>query len=72
MCLAAIYWARLDRLVYAVTRTDAASIGFDDDLIYREITLPPEARQLPATHLPLPQARAVFDAWLRKGDRVAY
>ena len=28
MCLAAIYWARLDRVFYACTRHDAAEIGF--------------------------------------------
>ncbi len=30
MCLAAAYWARVDRLVYAATRDDAARAGFDD------------------------------------------
>ncbi len=30
MCLAAIHWARLDRLVYAATKDDAAAAGFDD------------------------------------------
>ena len=30
MCLAAIHWARLDRLVYAATTEDAAAAGFDD------------------------------------------
>ena len=30
MCLAAIYWARLERLVFANTRSEAAAIGFID------------------------------------------
>ena len=30
MCLAAVHWARLDRLVYAATTQDAADAGFDD------------------------------------------
>jgi len=34
MCLAAIYWARLDRVYYANTRDDAAGIGFDDAFFY--------------------------------------
>lgn len=72
MCLAAIYWARLDRLVFASSRIEAAAIGFDDDLIYREIGKPLDARGLPTTHLPLAEARAVFDDWLRKPDRVPY
>ena len=40
MCLAAAYWARLDRIVYGCTRDDAAAIGFDDEVIYRELALP--------------------------------
>lgn len=34
MCLGTIYWARLDRIVYANDRHDAAAIGFDDRHIY--------------------------------------
>jgi guanine deaminase len=31
MCLAAIYWARLDRIWYANNQADAAAIQFDDE-----------------------------------------
>ena len=44
MCLSAIYWARLDRIYFANSREDAAAIGFDDDLLYREVPKPIEAR----------------------------
>ena len=44
MCLGAIYWARLDRVYYANTRADAATIGFDDDHIYREFDKPIDGR----------------------------
>ena len=72
MCLSAIYWARLDAVYYANDRTQAAAIGFDDDLIYREVPLPPQERSLPAHHLPLPEAKAVFADWLKKADRIDY
>ena len=36
MCLAAIYWARLNALYYGNNREDAAKIGFDDAFIYEE------------------------------------
>lgn len=72
MCLSAIYWARLDAVYYANDRKEAASIGFDDDLIYREVPLPPQARSLPAHHMPLPEAKAVFADWLKKADRIDY
>jgi guanine deaminase len=72
MCLAAAYWARVSRVVYANTRADAAAIGFDDAFIYDEIPKPPQARLLPMRHAPSEEARAVFADWLRKPDRIAY
>ncbi|GGK36853.1 nucleoside deaminase [Salinarimonas ramus] len=72
MCLASAFWARVDRIVYANTRTEAAAIGFDDAFIYDEIPKDPAARALPAEHLPLEEARAVFRAWMEKADKVAY
>ncbi len=72
MCLGAIYWARLGRIWYANDRRDAAAIGFDDDLLYREIPLPLTERSLPTQRLLADEARAAFDAWMSKPDKVAY
>jgi len=72
MCLAAIYWARLDRLVFANSRDDAAAIGFDDAAIYDEIPKPIEARSIPTAHLPSEEGRAVFAEWMLKADRINY
>jgi guanine deaminase len=72
MCLAATYWARVDRLVYANTRTQAAAIGFDDEFLYGEMPKDPAERSLPTNHLPLSEAEHVFDLWSRKIDKIAY
>jgi len=72
MCLSAIYWARLDRIWYANDRAGAARIGFDDALLYAEVALPPDARRLPMVRLLAEEARATFDAWERKPDKVRY
>lgn len=72
MCLAALYWARVDRVYYGNDRADAARIGFDDAFLYREVALPPEERQLPMQRLLANEARAPFDAWLVKPDRIPY
>lgn len=72
MCLGAIYWARLDRVFYASTKTDAADAGFDDSFIYDEIPLPPAERSLPAEQLLREEAGRVFEAWMKKEDRVEY
>lgn len=39
MCLAAIYWARIDTIYYGANRADAATIAFDDEWIYSELAL---------------------------------
>jgi len=72
MCLAAIYWARLDRIYYANSREDAAAIGFDDQFLYDEVAKPIPDRSLPCEHLDLGEARDVFAAWEAKEDKIAY
>ena len=72
MCLAAAYWARVSRIVFANTRQDAAAIGFDDQLLYDEIPKPVAARIVPTIHAPTAEARAVFEAWRTKPDKIAY
>lgn len=72
MCLASAYWARVERIVYANAREDAAAIGFDDAFLYDQLTLPITARSLPMTRLLPLQAKAVFDAWAVKPDKIAY
>jgi tRNA(Arg) A34 adenosine deaminase TadA len=72
MCLAAIYWARLDRIFFANSREDAAAIGFDDALIYAEVSKPIEDRVIPTTKLALPEAAAVFAEWQAKADKIPY
>ncbi len=72
MCLGAIYWARLDRLVFANTRAEAAAIGFDDALIYEEIPRPIGERRLPTLHLPTAAAADAFKAWASATDKIAY
>ncbi len=72
MCLAAIYWARLDVIYYANTRSDAAEIGFDDDLIYREVALAVEHRSKTMKALLRDEALDVFREWTGKTDRVPY
>lgn len=72
MCLAAIYWARIDKLYYAATRQDAAAAGFDDDFIYTEISKPWNTRALPAEQALQPEAQNAFTLWNAKQNRTAY
>ena len=72
MCLAAIYWARLDRIYFANTREDAAAIGFDDAHIYGEVSKPIGDRVIPTVKLASPEAEGVFAEWRAKPDKVHY
>jgi len=63
MCLAAIYWARLDMLYYAATKHDAAEAGFRDDFIYEEISAEIHNRRLTAVNMLADEARKAFEEW---------
>lgn len=68
MCLSAIYWSGMERIVYANDRAAAAAAGFDDARLYREVALPVESRAIPAAQRLAAEARAVFDAWQDRAD----
>lgn len=72
MCLGAIYWARPDRFFYACTRSDAASIGFDDDFIYQELDLDLSQRAIVATQVCREDAIQVFEEWKSIDDKTLY
>ena len=72
MCLGAAYWARLGRVYYAATRTDAAAAGFDDTHIYEEVTKPPADRRIPMKQALGAEAQRPFEAWLDYEGRVEY
>jgi guanine deaminase len=68
MCLAAVLWSRLDRIVYAGDRDDAAAAGFDDRRFYRELSRP----GLPMRRLLAEEGRAPFALWRAAPDRQPY
>ncbi|MFT5050431.1 MAG: guanine deaminase [Chlamydiales bacterium] len=72
MCLSAALWARVDRIVYAGTRDDAAAAGFDDRAFYAEVSAPASERSLPMTEFMRTEAREPFALWTARADRTAY
>jgi guanine deaminase len=72
MCLGAIYWARIDKIYYANTKADAASIGFDDHFIYEELDLPMEKRKLPIVQMMRNEALGAFKLWSESESRTDY
>ncbi|MDQ1104914.1 nucleoside deaminase [Nocardioides zeae] len=72
MCAAASLWARVDRVVYAADRDDAARGGFDDRAFYDLMATPRSDWATPVVQVRPADATAPFDAWLAKDDRAAY
>jgi len=72
MCLGAIYWARLSAVHYAATREDAAAAGFDDSMIYGELSERPELRKVRFVKADAAAAQRVMRAWLADTGRRAY
>ena len=72
MCLAAIYWSRIDTVYYGNTRKDAKDIGFDDDLIYDEINKPLDDRIIPMMSCSHDYAIKCFQQWSVKSDKTPY
>ena len=72
MCLGAIYWAHLDHIYYGCNRKDAADAGFDDDFIYRELSLAPADREKVMEVLLPEESMAAFRMWKEKKDKKEY
>ena len=72
MCLGAIYWARISKLYYGCNQKDADEAGFSDEFIYKELALDESERSLKTEVLLPEEAKAVFEAWKNKEDRVEY
>ena len=72
MCLSAAYWARVQRIVFANTRDEAAAIGFCDDELYCELRLPHAERSVPTRHLPLAGADRPLRTWFDNPRHIDY
>jgi len=72
LCLAAALWARVDRVVFAANRDDAAHGGFDDREFYELFARDRSTWEVSIHSLRPANATAPFDAWLSKGDRTDY
>jgi guanine deaminase len=72
MCFAAIFWARIKRLVYGTTKEDVAEIGFDDKLIYQVIRGEADTEQLEVVNLDREGCLEYLEEWKKKPDRWLY
>lgn len=72
LCLSAALWARIDRVVFAADRDDAARGGFDDRAFYELFATPQSEWAMSVDQQRTADAALPFDAWLDHEARTAY
>lgn len=72
MCLGAIYWARPAVIYFAANREDASNAGFDDSLIYSELTLSHADRKITTEQHPSQEAVKIFYDWKKLTHKIEY
>ena len=72
LCLAAVYWARIPRVVYAAGKEDAAAAGFDDADVYGELAKAWSDRTVERVQLLQDQGRGVLQAWVANVNKIPY
>lgn len=72
LCLAAIYWSRLDHIYFAASCDDAANAGFDDRNFYLEMRKPAAERSIPSMQDLREEALVALESWGNKEERIRY
>ena len=72
MCLGAIYWSGIKKVVYASDRNDAEEAGFSDKLIYEEIVLDPAGRKISFVRIEDTGGKEVFRKWDEMENKIPY
>lgn len=72
MCLGAIYWARIHRVVYACTARDARAAGFDDADFYDELARDWGGRRVEGEQRLRERGLRALRSWAANPRRVSY
>ncbi|MFY9936281.1 MAG: nucleoside deaminase [Silvibacterium sp.] len=72
MCLAAIYWARIDAIYFSGEADDAARAGFDDSFFYEELRAHRDIRTVPARRVLPERAWESFQVWIETPEKTEY
>lgn len=72
MCLGALYWARIGRLIYGATARDANDIGFSDQWIKDELRKPLENQRIQVGQRLREECNRLFQQWWESDQRIEY
>src|SRR3954468_9652543 len=72
LCFSSALWARMDRVIFAADRYDAAEAGFDDRAFYEVFSSPPEVWPLTVEQVPGEGSTLPFKQWNSRPDKIEY
>ena len=72
MCLGAVNWSHISRVVYASDRHDAGEAGFRDAELYHDIALDPDQRRIPFEKIDMPESGLEFIDWKNSEIKFRY
>lgn len=72
MCLATIYWAKMQKIYFGCNRKDAEKIGFDDKFIYDAIKGTAKKKQVKSICINRKDCLKPFNEWKNKINKVQY
>jgi tRNA(Arg) A34 adenosine deaminase TadA len=72
MCLSAIYWARIPRVVFGATQEEARAAGFADVDIHGQLALPWPERSVECVQMSVDGGSEVLRNWQKNPDRLVY
>jgi guanine deaminase len=72
MCFGAIHWARIGRVYYGCSRSDAADIGFSDKHIYDVIQGKAKQDAIRFSQVDRKECLKAFELWENKPDKTEY
>lgn len=72
MCLGAIMWARISRVIYGSLPAKAAEVGFDDVAFYQAMTDPDNNKIVTMEYRASQECVSLFDQWRRSNKHQLY
>jgi len=72
MCVAAIYWARLDAFYYAATLADCAEIGFDLSPLTKMVRSDLHDRNISTSQVPHSESKNLLNLWVKQPGFAAF
>jgi guanine deaminase len=72
MCLGAVHWAKMRKMTYGCSRSDAAKIGFDDKFIYDVILGKAKKKQVAVKQEEREECLKVFKKFEEKKGKKMY